>query len=51
MAAKADIFFRSSVPWHAGHSGAGEDPRTSVSNSLPQELHEYSKMGMILVLR
>lgn len=51
MAEKADSFLCSLELWHDGHSGAGEDPRTRVSNSLPQELHEYSNMGMMSVFR
>ena len=50
IAAKVDIFFLSSVPWQLGHSGAGADWRTSVSNSFPQELHAYSNIGMISML-
>ncbi len=36
IAAKVDSFFVSWVPWQLGHSGAGADWRTSVSNSFPQ---------------
>jgi hypothetical protein len=46
FAENVEIFFRRSVPWQAGHSGAGDEVRTSFSNSLPQALHWYSKMGM-----
>jgi hypothetical protein len=48
--AKADSFFLRSVPWHFGHSTAGEDPRTRVSNSLPQAAQAYSKIGMMAIL-
>lgn len=44
--AKPESFFSSLLPWQVGHEGAGDDARTSVSNSVPQELHAYSKMGM-----
>jgi hypothetical protein len=45
-AAKADSFFVSSVAWQAGHSTAGDEVRTKVSNSLPQRSQRYSKMGI-----
>ncbi len=38
---------RRSVPWQLGHSTAGEEPRTRVSNSLPQPAQVYSKIGMM----
>ena len=47
MAAKVESFLCSSVLWQPGHSGAGADERTSVSNSLPHALQEYSKIGMV----
>lgn len=40
--AKADSFFTTSALWQSGHSGAGEDWRTSFSNSLPQLAQVYS---------
>jgi hypothetical protein len=49
-AAKVDSFFVNSVPWQAGHAGAGAELRTSVSNSLPQPLHLYSNIGMTIAL-
>jgi hypothetical protein len=45
--AKPESFLVSSSPWHDGHSGAGEDARIRVSNSLPQARQAYSKMGML----
>ena len=51
IAAKVDNFLCRSVPWHPGHSGAGEELRTSVSNSLLQEAHLNSKMGMVESLK
>jgi len=45
--AKPDSFFCSAALWHDGHSGAGEDARTSVSNSVPQSRQAYSNIGMI----
>jgi hypothetical protein len=45
-AAKVESFLCRSVPWQVGHSDAGEELRTRVSNSLPQETHLNSKMGM-----
>jgi hypothetical protein len=50
IAAKVESFFRNSVLLHCGHWGGGEDSRTRVSNSLPQEVQAYSYMGMILML-
>ena len=51
IVAKADIFLRSWVPLQPGHSGAGDELRTRTSNSLPQEAHWYSYMGMLCRLR
>jgi hypothetical protein len=45
-AAKAESFLVSSVAWQLGHSTAGEEDRTRVSNSLPQRSQRYSKMGI-----
>ena len=41
-----EISFSSAAPWHAGHAGAGVVFNTSASNSLPQLLQAYSKIGM-----
>ena len=45
-AAKVDNFLCSSVPWQDGHAGAGEELRTNVSNSLLQDAHLNSNIGM-----
>jgi hypothetical protein len=45
-AANVDNFLCKSVPLHDGHATAGDEPRTSFSNSFPQEPHRYSNMGM-----
>ncbi len=47
---KADNFLRRSVLLHCGQCGAGDDWRTSFSNSCPQATHSYSKMGMVSIL-
>lgn len=47
IAAKVDSFLCRSVPWHDGHAAAGDDARTSVSNSFPQEPQVNSNMGII----
>jgi hypothetical protein len=49
-ALKADSFLRRSVLSHCGQCSAGEDWRTSFSNSCPQAAHSYSKMGMVSIL-
>ncbi|EXI74464.1 MAG: hypothetical protein AW07_01695 [Candidatus Accumulibacter sp. SK-11] len=49
-ALKADSFLCRSELLHWGHCGAGEDWRTSFSNSCPQAAHAYSKMGMVSIL-
>lgn len=49
-ALKADSFLRRSVLSHCGQCSAGEDWRTSFSNSCPQAAHSYSKMGMASIL-
>jgi hypothetical protein len=46
-AENVDGFLCRSVPWQAGHSAAGDELRTSFSNSLPQAPHLNSKMGMM----
>ena len=46
---KVESFLCRSLLLHDGHSGAGDELRTSFSNSLPQEPHLYSKMGMMVV--
>jgi hypothetical protein len=48
IAEKVDSFLCKSVLRHAGHSEAGDDVRTSFSNSLPHEPHLNSKMGMMV---
>lgn len=50
MAEKVESFLCKSVLWHNGHAEAGEAPRTSDSNSFPQDRHLNSKMGMIVTL-
>ena len=45
-AEKVDSFLCRSALWQAGHSDAGEELRTRVSNSLPQPAHLNSNMGM-----
>lgn len=45
-AEKVDSFLCSSVPWHDGHAGAGDELRTSVSNSLLHDAHLNSNIGM-----
>lgn len=47
----AESFLFNSLPLQAGHAGAGEELRTSTSNSLPQEAHWYSYMGMNVLRR
>jgi hypothetical protein len=42
---KVENFFVTSAPSHLGHLTSVE-PKTSFSNSSPQEPHLYSKMGM-----
>ena len=46
FAENVEIFFCRSALLHDGHSGAGDELRTSFSNSLPQARHWYSNMGM-----
>ena len=46
-AEKVDSFLCRSAPWQDGHSNAGEELRTRVSNSLPQDPQLNSNMGMI----
>lgn len=47
MAEKVDSFLCRSVLWHDGQTEAGREPRTSVSNSLPQDRHLNSNIGMM----
>jgi hypothetical protein len=49
-AAKAESFLFNSSPWQLGHLGAGEEPRTRISNSFPQDVQAYSKMGIRSIL-
>ena len=46
MAEKVDSFLCRSVLWHDGHTEAGDEPRTRVSNSFPQDRHLNSNIGM-----
>src|SRR5438093_5856969 len=44
-AAKTDISFCRSAPWHAGHDGDWPS-RVRYSKRLPQPRHSYSKRGI-----
>ena len=48
IAENVDSFLFRSVLSHAGQAGAGAEVRTSFSNSLPQDAHLYSKIGISL---
>jgi hypothetical protein len=39
IAANAESFLRSSVPWQTGHAGTVDELRTRISNSFAQEAH------------
>src|SRR5689334_8468111 len=46
LMAGREMSFSRSAPWQAGHFGAPVVGNTSASNSLPQLLQAYSKIGM-----
>jgi hypothetical protein len=46
-AENVDSFFSRLPLWHDGHSGVELELRISFSNSLPQEPHLNSKIGMV----